>query len=155
GRFDYTPNATYTDEKIPAQSDAAATLNQFNREQDSNSDEDMESPRRETDLHRDIEAWGDQIGLTNTEVREAIAIVQATPTGVRRNFGLETTCLGALTIAANQPTHGPHTAKSIRLRGPSTDNPQLVENYEVLKRDLDVTQARVSDFRTWYSRTDN
>ena len=155
GRFDYTPNATYTDEELPAKSEAAVSLNQFNREQDSNSDEDMESPRRETDLRRDIEGWGHQIGLTKTEIHEAAAIVDATPTGVRRNFGLEAVCLGALTIAANQPTHGEHTAKSIRLCGVTTNNPQLVENYEQLKGDVAVATSVISAFRAWYNRTNS
>lgn len=152
GRFEYTPNATYTDEDLPASSDAAATLNQFNREQDSASDEDMESPRRETDLRRDIEGWGRQIGLTDPEIREAVRLVVAIPTGVRRNFGLETVCLGALTLAANNGPSNSYLAKSIRLNGPNTDNPDLVTSYEQLREDLGVRQRRVSDFRAWYNR---
>lgn len=152
GRFDYTPNATYTDEDLPADSDAAATLNQFNREQDSASDEDMESPRRETDLRRDVEGWGRQIGLTDPEIHEAVRLVATTPTGVRRNFGLETVCLGALTLAANNGPSNSYIAKSIRLDGPTTDNPDLVTNYEQIRDDLGVTQRRVSDFRRWYNR---
>ena len=152
GRFDYTPNATYTDEDLPADSDAAATLNQFNREQDSASDEQMESARRETDLRRDIEGWGRQIGLTDPEIREAVRLVVTIPTGVRRNFGLETVCLGALTLAANNGPSNSYIAKSIRLNGPNTDNPDLVTSYEQIREDLGVTQRRVSDFRRWYNR---
>jgi len=152
GRFDYTPNATYTDEDLPANSDVAATLNQFNREQDSASDEQMESARRETDLRRDVEGWGRQIGLTDPEIREAVRLVVTTPTGARRNFGLETVCLGALTLAANNGPSNSYIAKSIRLNAPNTNNPDLVTKYERLREDLGVTQRRVSDFRRWYNR---
>lgn len=152
GRFAYTPNATFINEDIPAQSDIAATLNQLNRQDAHDSDTHTEAARRTGDLRRDVQAWGETVGLTDTECAAAVEIVTATPTGVRRNFGLETVCLGALTIAANQPTHGPHTAKSIRLRGPDTDTPTLVTRYERLREDLGVSRQRVSDFRTWYNR---
>ena len=152
GRFEYTPNATFTDETLPANSNAAATLNQFNREQDSASEKDMETPRRETDLRRDVEGWGRQIGLTDPEIREAVRLVATTATGVRRNFGLETVCLGALTLAANSGPSNSHVTKSIRLDGPNTDNPDLVTRYEQLREDLGVSQKRVSDFRRWYNR---
>jgi len=150
GRFAYTPNATYIGEDLPARSNVARTLNEFNREQDFNSDRTLEPERRMMDLRRDIAGWGHQIGITDTEIKTAITIVMALPTGVRRNFGLETVCLGALTLAANMES--PHGGKSIRLDGPSTDTPELVARYEEIRTALGVSEDAVSDFRRWYHR---
>jgi len=151
GRFDYTPNATFTTEDLPAQSDEAETLNQLNRET-TDGDEHIEQARRDADLRRQIRGWGNHIGLTDPEVNEAVRIVESVPAGARRNFGLDAVCLAALTISANQPTCGPHTSKSIRLRGPNTDTPALVGRYESIREDTGVTQRRVSSIRSWYNR---
>lgn len=151
GRFDYTPNATFTIEDLPAQSDEAETLNQLNRETTDES-EHIEQARRDTDLRRQVRAWGNHIGLTDLEVNEAVRIVESVPAGARRNFGLDPVCLAALSISANQPTCGRHTSKSIRLRGPNTDTHALVQQYESIREDMGVTQRRVSEFRSWYNR---
>lgn len=150
GRHAYTENATYIPENIPAQSNKWRTLNDINRETVHDEDDHVESARRRHDRRTDIRTWGTQIGLTDPEIVRAIKIVEATTAGVRRNFGIETVILGALTLAANESATNATVAKSIRLDGPSTHNPDLVEQYESIRENLSVSSVRVSQFRSWY-----
>jgi len=151
GRFAYTQNATYTDEDLPAHSELATTLNQINRET-TDDDSHVESARRKTDRRNDVRSWGRRIGLTDTEITEAIHIVEGVPSGSLRNFGVETVILGALSIAANMKLGGNHTVRSIRLRGAPVGNNAPVERYESLRQNLSVSQQSVSDFRRWYNQ---
>ena len=154
GRFNYTDNATYIGEDLPASSELGQTLNQINRDTRDDDDDHVESARRQADLRREVQMWGTQIELTDAEIRVAESIVMSVPAGARRNFGLDVVVLGALTVAANQVTGAPHTSKSIRLRGPETGNTELVEQYESLRDDVGVTADAVSRFRRWYDQHD-
>lgn len=153
GRHAYTENATYPAERMAASSSRWQTLNEANRDFFANDDEHIESARRQQDLHNDVRTWGTQIGLTDSEITAAMELVNATAPGVRRNFGMETIILGALTIAANQAATNNYVAKSIRRGGPTTGHTDLVDTYEQLRRDLHVDPSRVQRFRSWVHKT--
>lgn len=175
GRHNYTENATFTKEDMPAQSDQWNTLNQANRDfyvenlgGDENKDGDEKNIRSEQhkqDDLNDLAAWGSQIGLSAHEIDRAATMVTAIEEPIKRRHGIEAVILAALTMAANEGVDVRHTEPKIIRPGSlfgdestlSNDNselddserefPSMIEAYTKIRGDLRVEKKAVTKCR--------
>jgi hypothetical protein len=149
GRHAYTENATFTAERMEAESDRWDSLNQANRDWQSDG-ESNGSRQHAADHVNDTVAWGRRIGLTSTECEHAANLVLDADAGYMNNHGAETVILAALTLAANTaPDSRPEEQKALREESVFSDQtPDLRDAYEELRNDLDVTRGGVKACRT-------
>jgi len=143
GRHSYTENATFTKEQMPAQSDAFETLNEANRNFYASDDESVGSARHEQDYHNSVHAWGEFIGLTDSEQYRASHLLEQTSPESRNGFGVATIALAALTLAANEQPW----PKAIRPTVPVDSDSDLCDRYDTLLTELEVDPSLVRSCR--------
>jgi hypothetical protein len=109
------------------------TLNETNRNMLSGSEEThQEQLRRDHDRRKQLEAWGNQIGLSDFEIEQAKYLLDEIPDEIRMGNGDEAAILAALKFAANED-RGPEGQKIL--------NPDKEHIAEVEKEELDTDRV--------------
>jgi len=149
GRFAYMDNTTSIGGHLDAKSDRWRSLNDANRDFAGGDGEDIHTKQRELDCVNDTRAWGHRIGLMDWEVGTAAQLVRDADRGYLNNHGSETVILAALTLAANvAPVNRPSEQKELRSSSVfAGQSPVLRDNYEELRKSLDVSRRGVKACR--------
>jgi len=165
GRHDYTPNETFIGGELPAARDddnrwadedpeevsSYASLNQANRRITTDGENDPRSEQIQLDYENDIQTWGQHVGLTSHEISVVKRLFQRVDETLREGYNSETVILAALTIVANEDDRTRQTKVIREDVTPIAEDPTtpavchngMVENYEDLRKQLNITKRAI------------
>lgn len=159
GRHTYTGNATFTKERMEAGATSEAqeqaehvpqynSLNELNRRLYDDDEKNARSEQDKTDYVNDTQAWGNQIGLTDFEIKRAARLVLSSTSGWMNNHGSEAIILAALTLSANESTpDNTSTSKAIRPQSPFVEHEDMADSYASIRDGLGVEPEKVKRCR--------
>jgi hypothetical protein len=158
GRHSFTTNATFTKETLSRpdpdrrwadNTDVTVpwqTLNQANRYYSTDPETSVGHEQNVEDCRNDCRSWGQRIGLTAPECRNAVGLLEEATRGTRNEYGMEAVVLAALTLAAN---HEVPVVRSLRANGIEMDTPDgMIETYEDIRQTLDIPTEDVRECRS-------